>query len=452
MTRHFQLLPIQLLLIAFLTVCPEFGGLAFADGTLPRTLTVEQSINESLMNSPTVQKAEAAVGESRWRHFETLGQGFLPKVSANLTDYFTAQYELTSINFGAPFTLPGAFPTQSLALNLTVPIFDGLANVNKLRAASLNSDASVQEFDTVKFETVQRVRMAFYQALAAAQLKDVAEQNVKTLEDHLKEVDVQQAGGAATKYDTLRVSVQLNEARADAIDAEDNVTLTRKKLTQLLGLDADDRALVGELPTPNVSKVKNLELSGVPAERADILALDLRAQAADHLHSAQGAWLIPSVSLSGQYIWYNEVFENAATGAVSSTNTFPTAYNIGVMLTWNLFDGGVSLAQTGESSYQQIQAEKKAQEAKVQVPYDFAYWKRRFLSNADHYEARQLDVERSTESVRLAKEEERAGTRTTSEALDAELDLYRSKAGVVNAQVNAIEAQLRLELTLGRML
>jgi outer membrane protein TolC len=52
--------------------------------------------------------------------------------------------------------------------------------------------------------------------------------------------------------------------------------------------------------------------------------------------------------------------------------------------------------------------------------------------------------------VRLAKEEERAGTRTSTETLDAELDLFRAKAGVVNALVNAAEAKIRLELALGR--
>ena len=52
----------------------------------------------------------------------------------------------------------------------------------------------------------------------------------------------------------------------------------------------------------------------------------------------------------------------------------------------------------------------------------------------------------------MQKAEERAGTRTSSETLDAELDLFRARAGVVNAQVNASEAQIRLELALGRRL
>jgi outer membrane protein len=135
---------------------------------------------------------------------------------------------------------------------------------------------------------------------------------------------------------------------------------------------------------------------------------------------------------------------------VSGSGNYKPAYSIALALSWNIFDGGVALAQSKQAVYQQIQADKKTEAARLQVPYDFNYWKKRFLSNTDHYEARKYDVERSEESVRLAKEEEKAGTRTSTETLDAELDLFRSKAGVVNAQVNALEAQIRLELALGR--
>jgi outer membrane protein TolC len=298
-----------------------------------------------------------------------------------------------------------------------------------------------------EFQLSQDVRLAFYQALAASQLELVAEQNVKTLEDHLRQVDVQRQGGAATKYDTLRVSVQLNEARADAIDAKDNETLTRKKLTELIGLEQDSRPLEGTLPIPDTTQVKDLEVTGVPTERSDIQALEMRADAADKSRSAENAWLIPAVSLGGQFMMYDEMLYN---NAVVDNNKYEQAYNVGVFLTWNLFDGGVSYSKSRQAEYRQIEAEKTSQEAKLQLPYEFSYWKKRFLSNADHYLTRQLDVSRSEESVRLAKEEEKAGTRTSTETLDAELDLFRAKAGVVNAQVNAAEAEIRLELVVGR--
>ena len=432
----------------------KFTSLAYADPTAPAgVLTLDTAIAEAMKDSPDLQSQEAAVGQSKWREFQALGSGFLPKVSVGFNHYLTEEYQNTAINFGGQFlNFPGAFSTNILTAQATVPIFDGLANVYNLQSATLAKTASEKEYDRAKFQLTQEVKLAFYQALAAAQLQAVAAENVRTLEDHLKEVEAQRKGCAATKYDTLRVSVQLSEGRADQIDADDNAILTRKKLTVVLGHDADDRELQGELLVPDVNRAKDLELKGVPEERTDIEALDLRARAADKARVAQNSWFVPSVALVGQYNYYEVMNESTIDGSVNGSGNYKNAYSLAVALTWNIFDGGVALAQARQASYQQIQADKKNEQARIQVPYDFIYWKKRFLSNTDHYQARKFDVERSEESVRLAKEEERAGTRTSTETLDAELDLFRSRAGVVNAQVNALEAQIRLESALGRTL
>jgi outer membrane protein TolC len=411
-------------------------------------LTLSAAIDEGLKRSPDVQRARAAADESHWHRLSAFGGGFLPRLSVSAHHYFNEQYTSTSINFGgAVLSFPGFFPTDMAVLEMQIPVFDGFASVHGLEAASLMEDASNKDRTQVEFQLRQDIRLAFYKALAASELQAVAEQNVKTLEDHLNQVNVQRNGGVATKYDSLRVEVLLSEAKADAIDAIDSFVLARKKLTQLMGLDGDERRLVDSLPVPDVSRVKNLELDESLGDRADIQALSLRAEAAKRSQSAAQAWLVPQIYFGGEYIGYQEQVVDTQ---VRDTGVYGTAWDLGIFLKWNLFDGGVSYALQQEVAFRQIQAEKASQAAKLQVPYDFVYWKRRYLSNTDHYLSKKFDIKRSDESVRLAKEEERAGSRTSTETLDAELDLFRSRAGVVSAQLNAIEAQIHLELALGR--
>lgn len=411
-------------------------------------LTVESAINEGLGRSPDIERARAKKSESEWQHFEALGGGFLPKLSANAHHYFDEKYTTTDIYFGGtPLSFPGFYPTDSAAIDLTIPVFDGFSSVRTLDASSLAEEASKAELSHAEFQLRLEIRLAFYKALAASQLQEVAAQNVKTLEDHLKQIQAQKGGGVATNYDVLRVQVQLSEARADSIDAQDNFETARKKLTELLGLESDERVLNGTLPEPNTEKVKTLKWTEVPKEREDIRALNLRAEAAEKYRKAGSTWFVPSIFLSAEYMWYNSQLINTS---VHDTGDFLTAYNVGIFLKWNLFDGGVSWAQEREAAFRTIQAENAAKSAKLQVPYDFEYWKRRYLSNTDHYNSKKFDISRSQESVRLAKEEARAGTRTSTETLDAELDLFRAKAGVVNALVNAAEAEIRLEQALGR--
>jgi outer membrane protein TolC len=411
------------------------------------TLTLEQALDEGREHSPEVQRVKAIYDQSRWKKLETLGSGFLPKLSASGVHYINQRYQFLNINFaGAPISFPEVYPESSGSLDVALPLFDGFSNVIQYQAAALAEDAAENNYTYAEFQVEQQIRLAFYQALAAAILDDVAQQNVKTLEDHLNETQVLKHGGALTSYDVLRVQVQLTEAQTDAIDAKDNVASAREKLNQLLGLDQDSRTLRGELPVPHADLVKDLVYKGIPKERTDILALDQEVSAAEKSLIAKDLWLVPRVSLGADYTYYNN-----ADQTLSSTS-FQHSYNVGVYLSWNLFDGGVAYAQSREAAYQKIQVEKSADETRLKVPYDFDFWRRSYLSNSSRYLAHVLDVQRSEESVRLAKLEQKAGTRTSTEVLDAELDLFRSKAGVVNAQSSAAEAEIRLESAMGRKL
>ena len=415
---------------------------------MAETLELPEAIQEAREHSPTLQRFHAAFEETKWRKFETLGSGFLPNLSANASHYFDEKYELLNVPFnGQQILFPSIYPTSNASIDISIPIFDGFANISHLKAANLNVDASENELSHADFQLEQDIRLAFYQALGAQELESVAQQNVKTLEDHLKIAEARKTGGSGTNYDVLRVQVQLTEAKTDELNAVDNVTISRHKLTQLLGLRQDSRELRGDLPVPHVESVQNLVLNDSPEDRTDIKALDLRSEAADQDRSARARWMIPSVSLGADYTFYNPL-----NNSITQSDPFHSAYNVGIFLQWKLFDGGVSLARSQEAKYQQVQADRASEEAKDQIPYDFELWKRKYLTNAARYDAKQLDVTRSEESLRLARAEESAGTRNSTEVLDAELDLFRSKAGVVDALLSSAEAQVQLEKTLGRKL
>ena len=200
------------------------------------SLTLEQAIDEGREHSPDVQRAQAAFGQSHWQTFEALGNGFLPRVTASGNYYFNKKYELLNIDFeGAPVQFPSIYPTTSTELDLVVPIFNGLANLNSWKAASLQESAVENELARTMFESDQEIRLAFYQALAASLSESVAEENVKTFQDHFDQTNTQKKGGVATNYDVLRVQVQLNEAQSDLIDAQDNVALTRRSSINFWG-------------------------------------------------------------------------------------------------------------------------------------------------------------------------------------------------------------------------
>ena len=412
------------------------------------SLTIDDAIMQSLGVAPEYAQTKAMRESTQWKRTEVFGQGFLPKITISGNHFFNRRYQYLNVALGGPIVpFPLIYPTSLAQIDVSVPIFDGLANVRNLRAADLNLEAANHDLDFAKFELSQRVRLAFWQTLAANLALSASEMNVRSFQDHLDQTNALKRAGTSTRYDVLRVEVQLNEAHSDLIEAQDAVVVTRRKLAQVMGLMEDDRPLVGTLPEPDAAVLKHVPGSHLSAlaQRPDLQALELRAQAAERMREAQRFWWSPQLSFIANATWYN----NLTPGLLDFGN-YRLAYNYGIAAKWNIFDGGVAYAQERQAIEAKTTREKMTQKALLGLPYDTAYWRHRYLSLASRYHSKRLNLKRSTESVRLASAEHRAGTKTASEVLDAELDLYRARLGVVDAQSKAAESLIQLELALGR--
>lgn len=427
-------------LLLSLSALLPFNAWAATEG-----LTLDQAILESHAKSPEYLRSQAAADEAAAREFEALS-GYMPHLTASAGYLFSYKFMVFPLppSFGGG-SFPAPNPIAITTFDLGINLFDGFRTTNNYRAARLENDAAQRDASWASLQLDSKVRMLFYRALSAQMLADVADQDVKTLQDHLAKTKALLSGGASTKLDTLRVEVQLSEALPDQIQAHDNVVLTRKELAAGMGFEADDRPVTGSLPVPKESQIPS-DLKLESSQRQDLIAIQERADAASKAHLASYSAWIPQVNFLAEYQYYY----NNPSEPIALTN-FLDAYSFGIGLTWNLFDGA-NIAKVREAAARQVQAEKAAQAAVDHAPVEFETWKRRFLSSVAQYRARTQAIESANESVRLAHLSYEAGTRTSSEVLDAELDLFRARAGVVRSQVDAAESLINLELAVGHRL
>jgi outer membrane protein TolC len=411
-----------------------------------QSLSLTEAYQEALTHSPQLQKAKSVHEEASWKRVESYS-GYLPTLGASATYLTDKRYLLTDVLLpGSPtaITIPGIVPTSNFMLTAQLPLFDGFASTNRYRSAKTMEDSAEQNLSWTQFQLQRQIILQYYKALAAQTLEDVANQNVKTLEDHLKDVNLFKKAGMFTNYDVLRVDVQVSEAKSELLNSADNSVLSRAKLAELLGNDSENRVIKGALPILNADEIKSVDLTTIN-DRKDINSLADQASAMGYLESAAGSYLIPKISLFGQYQYYNNLNDN-----ISDKDAYREAYQIGINLNWNIFDGAVSMARSKQSIEQKYQAEKSLRVAQLKARQDIELWKRKFVYFCSVYRSRVSDVEKSTESVRLAREGRKVGARTNSELLDAETELFRARAGVVNAQLGAIEALVNLELATGK--
>ncbi len=405
-------------------------------------LSLPEAIEQAKAQSPAFRKAKASEQEASWKRLEALS-GILPKITMSANHLFDVKYQILNVNFaGQAIAFPEVYPETTVEADANWTVFDGLRSVFAWNAAKLNHQATELELSRAELSVETEISQRYYQALAAQALEDVAEENVKSLQDHLANTKDVLKQGAATRFDLLRVQVQLEEAVPDLQSAKDNVLLARRALSEAMGTPDDSRPLTGELPVPAERELPS-DPKAALAARDDVQAMVKRAEAADNMHSAAfGAW-IPAVSFFGQKQWYNNT-------NFSLSNNFGDAYAVGIALSWNIFDGGASIAKRSEAAAQREQAQAQAEALTLAAPNELELWRRKFLSNLQLYRARRRAVEAAQESVRLAKLGFQAGTRTNTDVLDAELDLFRARAGIVRAQLESEEAILNLELASGK--
>jgi outer membrane protein TolC len=408
-------------------------------------ISLSESLSLAHKSSPELRKAELKTDAVGWDRLEAISE-HLPHLTLRGTHFFGAKYAVLGVLFeGNSVQFPSAFPQSDVQLEASILLFDGLSSINRYRAARYESDAAELELSHLKFKVDERVKVKFYQTLAAQELAKVADQNIEALEQHLKLAQVSEHVGVSTKVDVLRIESQLEEAQADKILTSDQIEISKQELLEVLGIEKDERPLDGTLPTlESMSLPANLALD--VSQREDVQALSKRESAQDRLSASANAFWSPKIYLFGteQFYKYGNFDPK-----VLPNDSFQNAYAFGLRVTWNLFDGGAYLAKKGRADDTSKIAAENYRQAMISSPHEFEVWKRKFIYNKALYLARKRAVEKSSESVRLASLGVRAGTKTHSETLDAELELFRARAGVIRAQMDALEAWANLELALG---
>lgn len=412
------------------------------------SIDLSQAQKQAEEQNHSLRALAGEVDEASWKKLEALS-GHLPHISLSARRLFDEKFVDTPVpaEFGGG-TLPAVEPFTYYRAQASLTVFDGLATWNRYQAARLGYEAKRFRYSRAKLALDAEVRLEFYRALGAQNMVDVADQNIKTLEQHLNDVNAQIRGGISTKFDSLRIEVQLQDARTEKMAADDDLILARQKFWKVLGVPDDGLPFSGALPAQwNETKYQQVQFK--IENREDREAQLREEEAISHLSSAAKGFWFPRVDLFGSHDWYNNLDKNW--DGPNGTNYKP-AYMVGVMLTWDLFDGGRSLAQEYEAAARMKQSEEKLKDLNTQIPLDVEFWKRRLLYSISSYKAKQLAIAKAQESVRLARNGVRAGTRTNTEVLDAELDLNRAKAKSVTAQIDAIEALGNLELAVGHAL
>ncbi len=418
-------------------------------GPAAKRLSLEDCVRIATEHSQPLERADAKTDEAQAARRKLRGRfGPAVIVEAGIQRWDdNTEIEFALPNMDLPITVPPIAmevqeqTTRQLSFTVAQPVTGLWAVYEGHLALSLGEDAAVLERDAMGQDVGKQVADAYFQALTAEKMTEIAELSQRQLEAHVDRARKLNAGGLLEKNKLLEAEVRLVEVKAAVVQARGGVTLARSNLAFRMGLPASEPV------PPALSEPKRIPGPLVPyrkdADRAlhqrpELAAARTRVEQAEAGHMAAWAQMLPELNLvaSAQY-------------AKGSSFQKEEAYFIGAQLKWPLWEWGSTYYGIDEAKARVRQARSgeaelgeavKLQVRKARVDLDTASRK------VDVMEA---TVSQAEENLRLNQRRFAQDANTSTDVLDAEALLARARTNLVTAQYEAERARVALRHAIG---
>jgi outer membrane protein len=249
-------------------------------------------------------------------------------------------------------------------VNVSQLIYDFGHTHNLVLSRKLSEKASDANALATTEEIVLTTDQAFYDALIAQAVLDVARQTVNTRQTTDTQVGEMTRNKLRSTLDQSFADVDLSQAQLLVLDAQSNADASMAVLDAVLGMDQSTTyRLVEEAaaPVPPPSDVAPLIQTAL-AQRPDLQALTLDTQSAQKYARAEWDQLLPSVS---------------AQGTVGTIPIHPGTYYtdnwwgaVGGNLSVPIFDGFLYISQAREAKYRAQAASENARDLRDSIVRD----------------------------------------------------------------------------------
>ena len=193
-----------------------------------RRVSLEEAVQTALRRSPALRRAQSSVDVARSQETGAVGS-FLPSLSLGygFSDASTGRLDPT----GQAITRT----SWSTQLTASVDVFDGFRRFNDLDNAERTVDARRADLRQQRFQTALDVKTAYYNAVAARERVGVERDRVDRQREQLSFVRQQIRLGRATRSDSLRSRVDLNDAQLALLNARNEARSAQFSLAEAMG-------------------------------------------------------------------------------------------------------------------------------------------------------------------------------------------------------------------------
>ena len=418
-------------------------------------LTVEEAVARAIAASPRLARLsalETAAGAQargaradRWPQVD-LGAGY------------TRRSEVPELAIFAPTNNPAqpverivVFPNIQdnwrLRAGAALPIWTGGRLGGQIEAAEQGLTAAGEDLRAGRADLVLETKNAYWSLVTAREAVRVLQESIKAYDAHLADARNRERFGMAARNEVLAVQVERDRVELEQLGAAAGADIAEANLHRLLDLPPVARVEPAEPLEAPVTPRPDVEALVAEAQtgRAERKALLARVAAAEAVTGAERGARLPQVALTGGYN-----YANPNRDIVPPTSDWEDTWDIGVGVSWSVFDGGRRSANEARARAQADAAREQLRELDRGIRLEVTQRALELRTAEARLAVAERSVESAAESRRVAGDRYREGVIPSSELLDAEVAHERAALARTEALAVLRLAAAGLDRAVGR--
>ncbi len=386
-------------------------------------------------------------------------QGVLPRLDLNASggrQYFGAS-SVSRVDPTTGFVIPPAgasdYGAYTFSLSLTQPIFD-LPAFKRRTSTKAAARAATRTYDESRLTVAFEVTRRFYELLKAERSLRVLEKSAQRSAELVERADALFAAGRAQKLDTFTARVNLGNDRIAVEQARTRLVQARSDLALVLGRPGDEAIEVvapAGLEAPGVPGGEPPPMESLMAQarerRPSLAAAQAQVEAADASVGASRGGYWPT--LAAQATYARSGYNATGDGGVVGDPTKDYNATIGLVLSWNLFEGRSTEASVVRAEAGLARARASAAKTIDDVAGQIAGARQAVVALARQVSLAADNLTASEQSLSLARQRLEAGLASQLEVRDASLKLTQAELSLVQARIDHAVATADLARAVG---
>ncbi len=405
-----------------------------SNDSLLQQATLQNCITYAIKNNPDIQyaKLNEAITETE---IKSKLADWYPQINFNYS--FQHNFQLPAFTFGGNIVHTGTNNTSGMQFGLTQNIF----NRDALLASRSEKDVRLQVQQNTKEQNINlaaAVSKAFYDVILTKQQIVLTDEDIKRIDQSLKDAYYQYQAGITDKTDYKRATISLNNAKAQRKTQDEALKAKYTYLKQLMGYPAEQELNLQYDTAQMVNEIYLDTLQNVSYDnRIEVQLLQTQKRLLQYNLQYYKWSFLPTVSAFANY---NLNYLNNQFSKLYS-QSYPNSY-AGIQLSIPIFQGSKRLQQIKEAQLQADQVDYSIKSLEDNINTQYVQALAAYKSNLYNYQSLKENMSLANEVYDIIRLQYRAGVKTYLDVITAETDLRTAEINYYNALYQLLSSKI----------